>query len=291
MNSLIAHPEVLSWEPDDVHVDCWALQEVQVAERDTRVCHGMAEHRGRRLVLGPPAKPNERGHLREKKRGGVTVSCDSIFPAERCWDYDDGATARLKSTSRFVHVWVHVDKARCINVCSIYAHVDQTNDHENVICKRECLFRDAFEYLASLSDAPTLLMGDFNTLVEDSEVLSGALSTGDWIDLAARFSKTDPTCRGKHGRRKTWFSPMRRWQAWREASAPRGVHRWRPTSRSWCNLTSETGRRGLGPSTSHERSLRATRIGSRTRRRGRQSGHRRQCGKPWRARISMSTGR
>ena len=101
-----------------------------------------------------------------------------------------------------MHVRVHVDKARCINVCSIYAHVDQTNDRENVIRKRECLFRDAFEYLASLSDAPTLLMGDFNTLVEDSEVLSGALSTGDWIDLAARFGKTDPTCSGKHGRRK-----------------------------------------------------------------------------------------
>ena len=211
LNSLKANPDVLTWEPEEgerkLHVDCWALQEVRIVGKDVATCKGLAATRGRHLALGPAGKPSKSGQT----QGGVAVACDTTFPIEVCWDYDSGAAARLLKSGRFVHARVHINKARCINVCSLYAPVDQQTD-EGPKRERESIFNDAFEYLASLGDAPTLLMGDFNTLVEDSMVLQGALATGEWVDVAARFGKTEPTYveprqRGDHAETGTGRAP------------------------------------------------------------------------------------
>eukprot|EP00754_Rhynchopus_humris_P030393 Rhum_TRINITY_DN15269_c1_g2::Rhum_TRINITY_DN15269_c1_g2_i1::g.147151::m.147151 len=183
--------ELLTWKPDEAHVNCWALQEVKLQSKDAALATGLAAARGRNLVLGPPVKSSA-------EHGGVAVATDAAYRTEQKWAYADGAAGRLRDSGRFVHALVHLSRSQAINVCSLYEHC---GDKSEAVRLREKLVTDALEYATALGDIPTVILGDFNTSTTAGGALSAALDTEVWVDVAARFGHTNATCRQGAGSR------------------------------------------------------------------------------------------
>ncbi|KAJ9456897.1 hypothetical protein DIPPA_17327 [Diplonema papillatum] len=88
------------------------------------------------------------------------------------------AEQRLWETGRWQHLAVpYGDGKRMLHLMTVYAHARGR-------ARREELLEAVFEVAAGLGDVPVLVMGDWNTAVEDSPALRKAVSVGHWTDAA-----------------------------------------------------------------------------------------------------------
>ena len=59
--------------------------------------------------------------------------------------------------------------------------------------QNEKFLQDVFAEAASLGDVPVIVCGDYNILVEMSQVLSGLVTSGQWVDAGAAFAAAGDT--------------------------------------------------------------------------------------------------
>ncbi|KAJ9440002.1 Retrovirus-related Pol polyprotein from type-2 retrotransposable element R2DM [Diplonema papillatum] len=167
----------------DVHgldADLVALQEVRLDEASAKASAALVRQElGARLYVGKPLPLKRMGNGGlQAPPGGVAFHVRDR--STKVWQPPMGHAAerRLWETGRWQHLAVpYGDGKRMLHLMTVYAHARGR-------ARREELLEAVFEVAAGLGDVPVLVMGDWNTAVEDSPALRKAVSVGHWTDAA-----------------------------------------------------------------------------------------------------------
>ncbi|KAJ9458041.1 putative ubiquitin thioesterase L96 [Diplonema papillatum] len=167
----------------DVHgldADLVALQEVRLDEASAKASAALVRQElGARLYVGKPQPLKRMGNGGlQAPPGGVAFHVRDR--STKVWQPPMGHAAeqRLWETGRWQHLAVpYGDGKRMLHLMTVYAHARGR-------ARREELLEAVFEVAAGLGDVPVLVMGDWNTAVEDSPALRKAVSVGHWTDAA-----------------------------------------------------------------------------------------------------------
>eukprot|EP00973_Karenia_brevis_P090336 12402088-Karenia_brevis.AAC.1 len=88
----------------------------------------------------------------------------------------------LWETGRWVHIVVALGQGKdMLHIIAIYGYTRAQSCPQAKKSNEEFLKR-AFEATAELGNVPVVILGDFNTELDNSEVLQTAVSTGVWVE-------------------------------------------------------------------------------------------------------------
>ena len=138
-----------------------------------------------------PLRPGTVKSVMDTKQGGVGVafrSCHTAAPSPRSSigdaSYETGRwqsiSVKFHRSSEVIHV---------VSVCGF----SRANEGGEAMVENENLMEQVFLEAGSLGSGSVVTCGDFNVKVENSHVLTGALSSGAWTDAAEMFARATDT--------------------------------------------------------------------------------------------------
>ena len=179
VTSLIPHiPYVANLEADVL-----ALQEVRLTTDGQKLANDLLEPFKLNSVWGK-AQPIRRGtrlSTLDAKQGGVGVlhrQQHSVSPSPRT-----EVGQALFETGRWQSVAVNFNGSGLIfHVVSLYGYAG-ANEGGELMETNENFLNNVFAEASSFGDIPVLVVGDFNVKIENSPILTGAVSNGEWTDV------------------------------------------------------------------------------------------------------------
>ncbi|CAE8724944.1 unnamed protein product, partial [Polarella glacialis] len=175
--------EVVRWQAKVI-----ALQETRLSEASQIELSSALYEDGWSAIWGRPQQPQRRKKSFvpapwNATHGGVGVSVRRGIPVSR-GPIDTPLKQRLWDSGRCVHAMIAYGSGNAVlHVFSVYCFTG-AHLHPDAMSKNETFLQDVFEAVAELGNVPVLIMGDFNVMPEQSEILQAAISTGAWRDAA-----------------------------------------------------------------------------------------------------------